>query len=341
MESIRWKDEAIDRYVGYHKFELTDFGKGILLWRVQGFDLEEYQVTLLTGTDNPLNTVSSLLIDDRTKAIYEGINSSVEDFRYRVNLLSKEGDTFTGGNIILQKGSKSSGKLVYRLALINNSPETISKYITSECKINVGAPKVQSLEGISPENLINAINNKESLWYKPYDKNIINGFQFNYILYKRIGDIHGSQALRSVDYDAYEKTDWLYLKTNDSYVNTDPALLNPFDSKFSDVASVEKDIDDFSNKPKIQSKGEQVYKELLEDPKWKAKRESILKRDKYSCIVCGVSPKDRSLLHVHHTYYLKGHKPWQYPDESLQTLCSVHHSIAHEKDIPIKESFMS
>ena len=35
-------------------------------------------------------------------------------------------------------------------------------------------------------------------------------------------------------------------------------------------------------------------------------------------------------LHVHHTYYILSHKPWEYPDASLETLCSECHTVFHE-----------
>jgi len=34
---------------------------------------------------------------------------------------------------------------------------------------------------------------------------------------------------------------------------------------------------------------------------------------------------------VHHTYYVKGRLPWEYPNHSLITLCINCHEIIHEK----------
>lgn len=40
-------------------------------------------------------------------------------------------------------------------------------------------------------------------------------------------------------------------------------------------------------------------------------------------------------MHVHHTYYQEGLDPWEYPKESLQTLCWDCHEKLHENtDIP-------
>jgi hypothetical protein len=37
-------------------------------------------------------------------------------------------------------------------------------------------------------------------------------------------------------------------------------------------------------------------------------------------------------LNVHHTYYQSGKKPWEYPDESLITLCNPCHRKTHEEE---------
>lgn len=64
----------------------------------------------------------------------------------------------------------------------------------------------------------------------------------------------------------------------------------------------------------------------LKNPKWFKKRNLILKRDKYSCTVCGAKLN----LQVHHTfYYKKPIKPWEYPNNSLLTLCFDCHNNYH------------
>lgn len=46
-----------------------------------------------------------------------------------------------------------------------------------------------------------------------------------------------------------------------------------------------------------------------------------------------------NILHVHHTYYIKNHLPWEYKDESLMTLCSdCHQKLHNETYIPIYEN---
>lgn len=44
---------------------------------------------------------------------------------------------------------------------------------------------------------------------------------------------------------------------------------------------------------------------------------------------------DFKTLNVHHKYYIKGHKAWEYEDDALVTLCTECHSSIH-KDIVIK-----
>lgn len=47
-------------------------------------------------------------------------------------------------------------------------------------------------------------------------------------------------------------------------------------------------------------------------------------------------------LNIHHAYYIKGHKPWEYRDDALVTLCENCHKKRHEKaNTPIYASDMS
>jgi hypothetical protein len=69
------------------------------------------------------------------------------------------------------------------------------------------------------------------------------------------------------------------------------------------------------------------YKEQFLDPRWQKKRLEVLERDEWACIDCFDS---ESTLHVHHTYYEKGNKVWEYPNDSLITLCASCHQ--HEED---------
>ena len=44
-------------------------------------------------------------------------------------------------------------------------------------------------------------------------------------------------------------------------------------------------------------------------------------------------------LNIHHTYYIEGHKPWEYENEALVTLCEDCHKKRHEtSDVPLYDS---
>lgn len=70
------------------------------------------------------------------------------------------------------------------------------------------------------------------------------------------------------------------------------------------------------------------YFELLNHPMWQKKRLTILEMHGYECEECGETEKK---LNVHHTYYEKGLKPWEYPNRSLRCLCDKCHKKAHEQ----------
>jgi hypothetical protein len=67
------------------------------------------------------------------------------------------------------------------------------------------------------------------------------------------------------------------------------------------------------------------YSDLLKDPRWQKERLEILELDKWACRHC--SNKELT-LHVHHLYYEKGLKPWEYPDSALVTYCELCHDGA-------------
>lgn len=69
------------------------------------------------------------------------------------------------------------------------------------------------------------------------------------------------------------------------------------------------------------------YAEKLRDPKWQRKRLEIMQRDDFRCLACGGAA---TTLHVHHGYYEKGRDPWDYPNETLHTLCKDCHGEAEE-----------
>lgn len=77
------------------------------------------------------------------------------------------------------------------------------------------------------------------------------------------------------------------------------------------------------------------YKEQLLDSRWNKKRTAIIKRDNYKCTVCNSTES----LHVHHTYYKKGLKAWQYPNISLITLCNIcHHKWHDEHELEFRDN---
>lgn len=65
-----------------------------------------------------------------------------------------------------------------------------------------------------------------------------------------------------------------------------------------------------------------TYSERLRSPLWQKKRLQILERDGWRCQSCSTAEKS---LQVHHIIYRKGVNPWDYPDDSYQTLCEDCH----------------
>lgn len=65
-----------------------------------------------------------------------------------------------------------------------------------------------------------------------------------------------------------------------------------------------------------------TYTEKLKDPRWQKKRLEVLNRDEWKCCGCG---SGSNTLHVHHAYYASGRDPWDYPSETLTTLCAECH----------------
>lgn len=70
------------------------------------------------------------------------------------------------------------------------------------------------------------------------------------------------------------------------------------------------------------------YKEQVNDPRWVEKSREIMKRDNFTCQLCG---KSHTKLNVHHIRYIKGKDYWDYPDELLMTVCEVCHQKIHGK----------
>jgi len=72
------------------------------------------------------------------------------------------------------------------------------------------------------------------------------------------------------------------------------------------------------------------YSSKLRDARWQRKRLEIMQRDEFTCKSCGASDKDEgTTLNVHHAYYEKNKNPWEYPEESLTTMCEECHEARH------------
>jgi hypothetical protein len=69
------------------------------------------------------------------------------------------------------------------------------------------------------------------------------------------------------------------------------------------------------------------YYELLKHPKWQEKRLRVMERAGFACEWCEAS---EAALHVHHTRYRRGAKPWEYEDDELLCLCVDCHARATE-----------
>lgn len=77
------------------------------------------------------------------------------------------------------------------------------------------------------------------------------------------------------------------------------------------------------------------YFELLNHPKWQKKRLEILQAANFRCEDCASPDKP---LHVHHSYYEKNLKPWDYPTQSLHCLCEDCHKAAQNINTLLKRT---
>lgn len=59
-----------------------------------------------------------------------------------------------------------------------------------------------------------------------------------------------------------------------------------------------------------------------------------MERERFQCEDCG---SVEETLHVHHCYYKRGWKPWEYPDEALKCLCKNCHDLRGTTEQRIKE----
>lgn len=82
-------------------------------------------------------------------------------------------------------------------------------------------------------------------------------------------------------------------------------------------------------KRKRATKGQKVYMAKLRDPRWQEKKNNVLMRDDYTCTWCGSGRTGGRNLQVHHGFYSRAFEnPWEYPSESLFTLCEKCHEQA-------------
>lgn len=70
-----------------------------------------------------------------------------------------------------------------------------------------------------------------------------------------------------------------------------------------------------------------TYSEKLRDPRWQKMRLKIMERDQFACQNCFSKTQT---LNVHHKKYAHGRDPWEYPTESLVTLCESCHQGEHK-----------
>lgn len=74
-----------------------------------------------------------------------------------------------------------------------------------------------------------------------------------------------------------------------------------------------------------------AYEEQLKTSEWQYVRQRVMERDRFRCQEC----KTERNLQVHHKYYTKGLKAWEYNDSALVTLCDKCHKFEHKKADPI------
>ena len=75
------------------------------------------------------------------------------------------------------------------------------------------------------------------------------------------------------------------------------------------------------------SERREAYLKKFKDPRWQKMRLEVMNRDEFACQLCY---ETEYTLNVHHRYYLADHDPWEYPLESLVTLCEECHESETE-----------
>lgn len=80
-----------------------------------------------------------------------------------------------------------------------------------------------------------------------------------------------------------------------------------------------------------------TYTDHYKDSRWQQKRLEIMERDKWTCRSCGAKGEGVT-LNVHHAYYEKGKKPWEYDNYMLVTWCEDCHEERHRWDKTIRKA---
>ena len=70
----------------------------------------------------------------------------------------------------------------------------------------------------------------------------------------------------------------------------------------------------------------ETYKDMLQSPKWQKKRLEVFDQKGFKCEQCGEKEEQ---LAIHHKYYKKNHKPWEYEDDAYMVLCKSCHEKVH------------
>lgn len=74
--------------------------------------------------------------------------------------------------------------------------------------------------------------------------------------------------------------------------------------------------------------------DLYRSSLWNNFRQEVIRLDGGVCVRCGRGPSEGVNLQVHHKHYRPGHKPWEYPHDACETLCSGCHAVEHGKIAP-------
>lgn len=79
------------------------------------------------------------------------------------------------------------------------------------------------------------------------------------------------------------------------------------------------------------------YRKQLEHPKWQLKRLEVLKLFGAKCMRCGDT---ETMLHIHHTSYIPGLKPWEYDNLFYEVLCKNCHRDKHFPEPEVKKDLV-